>query len=146
MIFTLLIPLGIGCLGVLQNTLNKKIAGSIGLPVALVINNLVLLACSLSLYFFLRWQAADSLPEIFRSKPGHVGPTILLPGIFGFLIIATAPWAIERVGATRVFIMVIVAQVITSLLWDYWMESASIAPSRVAGAVIAAVGAFLAVR
>jgi uncharacterized membrane protein YdcZ (DUF606 family) len=148
MIYLFLFPLLIGAFGVLQNTVNKKVGDVIGLPSALVINNLVLLGCSLLLFFALRLAPEGSLPELFRQKGNFTdyGWKTLLPGLFGFFIITTAPWAIDRAGAARVFIGIIVAQVLVSLLWDYYAESIPVSPTRLAGAALALAGALLAVR
>jgi uncharacterized membrane protein YdcZ (DUF606 family) len=148
MIFTIALPLAIGCFGVLQNTVNRKIADGLGLPLALVLNNIVLLATSLLLFFALKLFGPEQLPDIFRPRPG-LPPFSwynLIPGLLGFFIIATAPWSIARVGATKVFIMVIMAQIVTSILWDYLAESTMIQPVRLIGAGLVAVGAYLAVR
>jgi len=148
MLFSLFFPLIIGSFGVLQNTINRKIATTMGLPLALVINNLILLACSILLFFILRFAPAGWAPDIFREKNGLSAFTWVhfLPGLFGFFIIAIAPWAIERAGATRVFIGIIVAQIVVSLLWDFYVESMPVSPSRFAGAALALAGAFLAIR
>jgi len=148
MIYSIILPLMIGAFGVLQNTLNKKLAGTMGLPMALVINNIVLLISALLFFFFIRLPGEDRVPEIFRTKltESFWNVQYLVPGLLGFFIIVTAPWSIEKVGATKVFVMIIVAQVVTSLAWDYWVESSPMPPLRLAGALIAAIGAFIAVR
>lgn len=148
MIYSIIIPLLIGSFGVLQNTLNKNIAANMGLPLALVINNIVLLLSSLFFFFILKLPGDDRLPGIFRTKltENFWNPQYVVPGLLGFFIIVTAPWSIEKVGATKVFVMIIVAQVVTSLAWDYWVESTAMPPMRLAGALIAAIGAFIAVK
>jgi uncharacterized membrane protein YdcZ (DUF606 family) len=149
MLFILVLPLMIGAAGVLQNTINKKIGMQMGVPLALVLNNLILLACSTALYFTLRSLPQQSLPELFRAKENWGDlrwPILLLPGFFGFFIIATAPWAIERAGATRVFIGIIVAQIVVSILWDLLADAVPVSPMRLGGALLALVGALLAAR
>lgn len=148
MVFSILIPLCIGALGVLQNTINKKAAMSLGVPVAIAVNGVVLGVAALLFLFVVRFVPESSLPDLFRPKAGleTLGWRHLIPGIFGFLIIITAPSAIERVGATRVFIGIIVAQIAVSILWDYYAESLPIPPLRILGAVLALAGALLAAR
>lgn len=146
MLFSVVLPLMIGALGVLQNTFNRKYADTIGLPMALVVNNLVLLGLSIGLFWALRLVPEASLPEIFRHRSGFAfSPRYILPGLFGMLIITTAPWAIQRVGATRVFIGIIAAQIVVSLLWDYF-EAEPVSGQRILGAALALAGALLAAR
>lgn len=148
MIIPLLFSLAIGALGVLQNTINKKLSEVMSLPLALVVNNLILLACSILFLVVVKLLPDPMVPELLRDKGSWSagGWKILLPGIFGFLIIAGAPWAIEKAGATKVFIGIIIAQIVASILWDHLVESIPASPIRIAGAVIAFLGALLAVR
>lgn len=148
MLFSVVFPLLIGSFGVLQNTINKKYAETLGMPAALIVNNIVLLSCSLLLFFAIRLVPSENLPEIFRQKETFtsVGVRHLIPGLLGFFIITCAPWAIERVGAVRVFIGIIAAQVVVSLLWDIFVDAVPVSPTRAVGAVLALVGALLATR
>lgn len=146
MLFSLVLPLLAGALGVLQNAVNRKFADSLSLPFALVVNSLVLLAASCVLYGALRAWPAESLPEIFRPRANWGGVSLahLLPGLFGFTIITVLPWAIQRAGATRVFIGIVVAQIAVSLLWDVFAENLALSPTRIFGAALALVGAVVA--
>jgi uncharacterized membrane protein YdcZ (DUF606 family) len=148
MIFPMILSLVIGAVGVFQNTLNKKLSEVMSLPLALVVNNLILLACSVSLFLAVKFFPEAQLPELLRTKGNWQagGWKILLPGIFGFFIIAVAPWAIEKAGATKVFIGIIVAQIVASILWDYFAENVPASPIRLAGALLAFLGAILATR
>ena len=146
MLFSLVLPLLAGALGVLQNAVNRRFADSLSLPFALVVNSVVLLVASGVLYGAVRVWPADSLPEIFRPRApwGEISPSHLLPGLFGFTIITVLPWAIQRVGATRVFIGIVVAQIAVSLLWDLLAENLPLSPARVLGATLALAGAVVA--
>jgi uncharacterized membrane protein YdcZ (DUF606 family) len=148
MILPLLFSLAIGALGVFQNTINKKLSEVMSLPMALVVNNIILLGCSVGFFFLVKFLPDSALPELLREKGSWQagGWKIILPGIFGFMIIAGAPWAIEKAGATKVFIGIIVAQIVASILWDQVVENIPASPVRIAGAVIAFLGALLAVR
>ncbi len=148
MIYSLLIPLAMGALGVLQNTVNKKVAMSFGVPLAIALNGVVLVFCAFSFFFLCRWIPESSLPDLFRQKESlsALNWRAFLPGLFGFLIIVCLPSAIEKVGATRVFIGIIVAQIAVSILWDYYAESIPVSPMRVFGALLALAGALIASR
>ena len=146
--FYFILPVLVGAASVLQNTLNKRISESMGLALALLINSVVVLVFSAILFIVVRLLPDSSLPELFRQKGGWSwsDPKLLIPSFCGFLIIAGAPWAISRIGATKVFILMIVAQILVSLLWDYWAESLPVSPLRLVGAALTLVGALLAVR
>jgi len=143
----LILPLLIGSLGVLQNTLNKKFSESIGIAPALLINNFILLLIGISFYFFIRLAPPNLLPDFFRIKTTTASFSwkYMLPGIFGFFIIAIIPYTIQKVGATKVFLAVIVAQLVTSILWDYFIESTPVTWPKIAGATLAVLGAIVSV-
>jgi len=140
------ISLLMGALGVLQNTLNKQFSLSLGMQWTILINGLTLSVCCVLFFFALRFAPADALPAIFRPLEGARGlrPYDVLPGIFGFLIITTLPWVLERQGATRVFIAIIASQLVVSLLWDILVEGSAIEAKRAIGSALALLGALVA--
>jgi len=147
MIIPLFASFLVGAFGVFQNTFNKQIGSSLGLPLTLVANASVLLCASIALFFALRFFPEAQIAEIYREKNSFRFPwQAIIPGLFGFFIVATAPWAIGRIGATRVFIAIIVAQILVSVLWDHFAEATPVSASRLAGAALALAGALLAVR
>ncbi|HEY8278713.1 MAG TPA: DMT family transporter [Bdellovibrionota bacterium] len=141
----ILLSLAIGALGVLQNTLNRQLAPRFGLPSVLMVNSLVMVGCGTIFYLLVKMLPQESLPPLYRVGPGlRSDPFLLLPGLFGFFIVATVPWAIERMGATRVFIGIIAAQMVVSMLWDWRMENVSVSAWRILGALLALAGAAVA--
>jgi bacterial/archaeal transporter family-2 protein len=140
------ISLLMGALGVLQNTLNKQFSSTLGLPVTLLVNGFTLCACSLLFFFALRMVPAEALPEMFRPMAGVRGvrPYDVLPGIFGFVIISSLPWVLEKQGATKVFIAIIAGQLVVSMLWDLLVEGSPVDGMRAAGAALALIGAIVA--
>jgi uncharacterized membrane protein YdcZ (DUF606 family) len=142
----LVLPLVIGALGVLQNTLNRRMAPTLGLDWALLVNGVVVFVCGFVFLVGMRYVPTESLPPMYRPLAGSRSFTLtdVLPGIFGFLIIASMPWVIERMGATRVFIGVIAAQLVVSLLWDFYVEAIGVSFWRIAGGALALAGTALA--
>jgi drug/metabolite transporter (DMT)-like permease len=69
---------------------------------------------------------------------------MVVPGIFGFYIIAGIPWAVSRVGAARVFVVIVAAQCAVSLLWDALVSGKPLTLARGGGALLALVGVALA--
>jgi uncharacterized membrane protein YdcZ (DUF606 family) len=148
MIYSLILPLFVGSLTVLQNTLNKDVAARLSLQLSLLVNNLFVLALSVVLFITLAMVPPASLPDIFRPKGGFADFQwrYLATGLCGFLFITFTPWAVERAGAVRVFIGIVVAQIVVSMLWDYYAESLPLSTNRVLGALLALGGALLASR
>jgi uncharacterized membrane protein YdcZ (DUF606 family) len=148
MIFSLFLPLVAGALTVLQNTINKDVSSKISLQLSLLINNAFVLLLSVVLYLALAKLPADSLPFLFRPKAGlgDFSWRFLAPGLCGFIFITIMPLAVEKAGAVRVVIGLIVAQIIVSMLWDYFAESLPLNFNRIAGAALALAGAILATR
>jgi bacterial/archaeal transporter family-2 protein len=144
----LIIPFFMGALGVLQNTWNKNIANEWGLIKTLHMNNIALLGTGVLVWLSLKFVPESYLPEIYRNKPitDGIGLRHLLPGIAGYIIILGLPWAIQKVGAMRVFVAVVLAQLIVSILWDYFVESIIVTPTRIIGAILALMGVVVASR
>jgi len=148
MLFSLVLPLFVGTFSVVQNALNKQISNRISLPLSLLLNNAFVLLLSIAFFFALRTVPDETLPAMFRTRNGITDPSakFLVPGLCGFLLITLAPFAIERAGATRVFIGIVVAQIVVSMLWDSYAEAIPLTPTRLAGAGLAMAGAWLASR
>ncbi len=138
----------VGSLGVFQNTVNKLISDDWGLPLALVANGVVLLAASLILFVALKFVPEESLHPIFRTRTQLTGLSWihLLPGLFGLTVITLIPYSIDRMGATRVFIALVAAQIVASMAWDKFTTDATLSPMRIFGAVLTFLGALLAAR
>ncbi len=141
----LLIPLAVGAMTVLQGTLNRQMSESMGLGSAIFLNSVVVVALVPAFYALVRAQPSW-LPAIFAGSPdlSRVAWWMIVPGIFGFCIIAGIPWAISRVGAARVFVGIVVAQLVVSLLWDALVAGQPVTLARGGGAALAVIGVILA--
>ncbi|NUM87713.1 MAG: DMT family transporter [Bdellovibrionales bacterium] len=138
----------VGSLGVFQNTVNKLISDGWGLPLTLVANGVVLLGASTVFFLVLRLFPEESLHPLFRPRANLAGLSWihLLPGLFGLIVITIIPYAIDRVGATRIFIALVAAQIAASMAWDRFTAGSEISPQRLLGAGLAFAGAILAAR
>ncbi len=138
-----LLPLLLGAFTVLQAGVNRKIAERVGLPAAVILN-----ACWLALvglvFFFATFKGAglDRLAQI----PKTFTWWYLLPGIMGLCLVWGIPMVIKNIGAQFTFILIISAQLLVSLLWDYWAEGRGIPPIRLIGCALAWAGALLVAR
>lgn len=142
--FFFLIPLTIGAVGVLQGTVNRAIGQSIGLAPALTLNSILVLGIALGFHGIVRWRP-EWFPELFHDRFAfdQLAPWMILPAIFGFCIIGGLPWAISKLGAARVFLAVIVAQVIVSIAWDALVEKKPVSMMRIGGALLTVAGVAL---
>lgn len=133
-----ILPFALGGLAVFQAGFNRRIAAAWGLAPATMLNTAVLLVVGLS---FLWWSSAhrSARPQFFQ--PGGSLEQFrlwwLLPGLFGFSLLTGLPYALDKMGALRVFVVLVASQVMTSLLWDATVEKIDITWPRLVGAGLA---------
>lgn len=134
----LLFPIVLGAFAVLQGTLNRRVAELWGLAPTVALNTGVFLVASMLMWFAVR-SSPDRFPPIFRDRldPSSFSWWFLLPGILGFALVAGIPWAIAKLGALQVFVGIVAAQMMVSVLWDAKFEQIPLTGSRVAGALLA---------
>ncbi len=128
-----LLPTLLGFAAVLQAGMNRQIARDWGIGGATLLNAGVLFAVAFALCFLV----TDLRPKF---ELQHLRWWFVVPGILGFCFVAGIPIAIAKIGATRVFVGLVAAQLAASLLWDFWMESMPISWPRVAGIALALLG------
>jgi transporter family-2 protein len=141
---TILLSVFLGFCAVLQSALNRRMASGWGLAGPVFLNCLIFLFWGTTLYLVAR-SLPQSLPEFFRPR-GELSQFrlwYLLPGTLGFCLVAGIPVAIYRIGAFKVFLILMSSQMVASLLWDATMEAKPITALRVGGALLGALGAGL---
>jgi len=134
----LLIPIFLGVIGILQGTINKEVAGHIGVAQATLITNLVtVIMCTV--FYFLVKHYQSSFPPIFHLKSQFTTYKwwFIFPPIFGFLIVAGMPFAFSKLGAVKVTVGLIAAQMLTSVVWDYWIEDITLNFYKILGIIFA---------
>lgn len=121
--WTFLIPIAIGVSGILQGGLNLKMSESLGLVHSLLIGNSLVLIYSLIIYFFVL-KSPESVPEFFRIRAPMTAIKwwYVIPSIFGLMIISGIPIGIYRLGAVKVTVLIVVAQMVTSITWDIFVD------------------------
>lgn len=129
-----LIPFILGALTVLQAGLNRQIARDWGLTGAVLMNCLVLIVAASSIYFL--------------NQEGRIDFTkmkwwFVLPGLMGLSLILGGPYVVAKIGALKLFIGIVAAQLLASILWDLYVEAIAVSPMRIAGAGLALGGALL---
>lgn len=141
-----MIPVGMGAAAVLQAGLNRQIGGAWGLPIATLMNSMILTLAAIGTYLFVRFSGWG-VPELFRIRDGfpRISWWYFVPGILGFTLISGMPYSIARIGALKTFVFFIGAQLVMSIVWDLWVEKIPISWSRVTGIVLVFLGSLLVV-
>ncbi|MCB0393664.1 MAG: DMT family transporter [Bdellovibrionales bacterium] len=130
----------LGAVAVMQAGLNRQVSQHIGLSGAVLINTLVLLLIAFG-FLWITSRFPENFPEHFPSKGISLKAWwFLIPGICGFLLVAGLPFAVSKIGALTAFLCLVTGQMVTSLLWDYFVESIEFNIWRVGGALLAVVG------
>jgi uncharacterized membrane protein YdcZ (DUF606 family) len=142
----ILVPVVVGVSVVLQGGLNRQLAGQWGLSAALFFNSISFLAGAALLLLWVKMRP-ETVPELLRI-PADPGSAMqwrgVATGLLGVFIVVGLPWAIAEFGALRSILVVLVAQIAASMIWDAMVEGIAVSPLRALGAVIALGGAWLA--
>ena len=141
----LAVPVLVGAMTVLQGGLNKHLGSSMGLAAAVLLTCLVTTVIGLALYAWVRVSpsiAPDFLQGEFNWQAFRWW--MICPGLFGFGIVIGIPWAIPELGAAKVFVGIVAAQLVGSLVWDAFVEHNSPSTMRLLGAAITLLGAVIA--
>lgn len=133
-----LIPLFLGTIGILQGAINRQVSTYIGVAQTTFISNaLALILC------FLFYIYVKANPQLFPAFIQVKEPLttfkwwFLFPPLFGFFIVAGMPIAISELGAVKVTVGLIAAQMLTSVVWDLSVESIPLNLYKVIGIVFA---------
>lgn len=140
MSWSILFPLFLGMVGILQGAINRQVSVHVGVAHATLMTNLATVGICVVFYFFTRYYP-QSVPAIFQVKAPITTFKwwFIFPPIFGFLIVAGMPYAISELGAVRVTVGLIAAQVLTSVVWDILVEDISLNGMKIAGIFFALV-------
>ena len=85
-------------------------------------------------YFFVKFFS-NLFPDFYQMKLPITTYKwwYILPPILGFFIIAGIPYAILKLGAVKVTVGLIAAQMVTSIVWDIMVEDVSLNMMKVVG-------------
>ena len=136
--WTLLLPLLIGCFGILQGALNRQVATTVGVAQAALITNIGTVIICIGFYFLAK-SFSSIFPELFQIKAPITTYKwwYILPPVFGFMIVAGIPFAIDKLGAVKVTVGLIAAQMVTSILWDILVEGINLNLMKIIGVFFA---------
>jgi transporter family-2 protein len=135
---SILIPIILGIVGILQGTINRQVANYIGVAQATLITNMATVIICTLFYFYAK-NYAETLPSIFQIKAPFSTYKwwFIFPPIFGFLIVAGMPFAFSKLGAVKVTVLLIAAQMLTSVLWDMFVEGLELNLLKISGIIFA---------
>lgn len=138
MSLALLIPLFLGTISILQGAINKQISGRLGVIQTALIGNAATLVICIAVYFWAK-QNEENLPPLLKVKVPITTYEwwFIFPAIFGFFIVAGMPLAISKLGAVKVTVGLVAAQMITSSLWDIFIENTPLNWQKSLGIVLA---------
>ncbi len=133
-----ILPFFVGICSVMQGALNKKLATEWGLGWAIMWNSIIVIVLAGIIVGMNLYPGKMNLAAL---KWWH-----MLPGLFGFAIIMLIPLSISKIGALNSFLILISSQILVSGLWDILVEGVSLSWTRMIGASLALMGAWLATR
>lgn len=138
MSWTMVLPLLIGCFGILQGAMNRVISSYIGVTQASLITNVGSVMICIVFYFVVK-NYTHLFPILYHVKAPITTYKwwFIFPPLFGFLIISGIPFAISQLGAVKVTVGLIAAQMITSVLWDLFIENIGLNSMKLIGIVFA---------
>lgn len=130
----LLIPLLLGTVGILQAGLNRNMSNDLGLTTTALFGNLITLLASTILLIAIK-TTPESFPPFFHLKSSITNFKwwYIVPGIFGFLFVIGLPWGIYKIGAVKVTVGLIAAQMIAGVLWDLYVEKIPVNTMKILG-------------
>ncbi len=136
--WSMLIPIVIGCVGILQGTINRQVANHIGVAQATLLSNVLTVIICIGFYFLVK-TSPTLVPDFFQIKAPITTFKwwFIFPPIFGFCIVAGMPFAFAKLGAVKVSVLLIAAQMATSVVWDIFVEDIGINLMKFAGIIFA---------
>ena len=145
--WSVLIPLFIGTVGILQGSLNSRMSGQIGLAQSILLGNVIIVFFSIAFYLWVKSSPA-SFPEFIQVKASLFTWKwwYIFPAIFGFCVVAGLPFAIFKLGAVKVTVFLIAAQMVASVLWDLSVEKIPMTSMKAIGMFFAGLSVFFTVR
>jgi transporter family-2 protein len=122
--WTILLPLMLGCIGILQGTINREVSNHVGVSQAVLITNVGSILFCTGFYFFVK-AFSTKVPDMFHIKAPltYFRWWFIFPALMGFLIVSGMPYAISELGAVKVTVGLIAAQMVTSVIWDLYVDN-----------------------
>lgn len=142
----ILVSLIVGASGILQGSMNRSAAQAFGLAGATLFNNLICAVASAAILGLVLIRP-DWFPTLFHAPQTPAWSEFRLwmaiPGLFGLTIVLGLPWSFVTQGALATTLFVLVGQMLTSVVVDYYMDGAIISAQSFLGLALVGVGVAL---
>ena len=140
----IILTLILGVIGIFQGGLNRQMATYMGVVQAVFLGNIITTAIAFIVFLWVR-HYPSLFPAFFhiRSSLLDLKWWYVFPGIFGFFIVAGLPFVIYKIGAVKVTILLVVAQIVASVLWDLVVEKIPLNGLKVLGLSLACLSVIL---
>jgi len=137
----------LGGLMVCQGIINKKIYEEWGVTTTVVLNSMLILLVSAVFWLVSLYLPQDTADAIHRQgKSREWSWTFLIPGLIAYPVVAGVPISIEKIGPASTFVLLVVAQVVVSMLWEHVSGERDISAMNILGACLAIGGVILVVK
>lgn len=134
------VPFLVGIATIFQSGINKNMMAKYSLAFVILINGVVLSLFAIAgLLVYQTQTRTNNLALLKQDWQWHY----LLPGFFGFCVVMGIPLAMGKIGATKTFVLLVVAQTLGAVLWDLYVDNIKLDRVQIAGAVVALVGVAL---
>lgn len=133
----ILIPIILGVTTIFQTQIVKRMSETYSLFQAAFINNLTGLILIGLIYYFSNDKKEFAISQF--------QPFFLFAGLFGVFFVLGAPFAVSKIGPARFFIILVAAQIISSLIWQYYSDPVDISVKKIAAATLVFLGAYLSI-
>ncbi len=135
--YYLLIPIYLGFATIFQTHLLKKMGEHYSLFIAAIINNITGLLLVIIAYYFTTARKDFDFTE-FKW-------IYLLAGFLGMSFVIAAPYGVSKVGPARFFIILVAAEIIFGIFWQYATDPALLSAKKIIAALLVAAGAALSI-
>lgn len=128
----------VGIVGVIQGAFNKNISMEIGVAQTAFIGSFITFVAAAVFYFFVKANP-ELVADFFRIKAPltHYRWWFPIPALCGFVFIAALPFAFSGLGAVKATVLMIAAQMITSVIWDYFVDGVEVNMMKLGGLLLA---------
>lgn len=133
------LPFLVGAVTVLQGGLNKQLLSQYDLLEITLLNTAITLFAAIIVFFV--WNQFE--PIKLRLNYPDFRFWFIIPGICGLMVVLGIPFGINKLGATKLFVGIVAAQLIGGILWDSRVEAMSIGWNRILGACLALGGVLM---
>ena len=137
------LPIFLGFVLTLQSGMNELIQSKFGLTYTLFINNIVVFTIAITLVILAYHGALNSFSGFKLPSKVNLRLWYLIPGFLGAMIVLGYALSFTYLGAAKTVVFVVLAQLVSSIVWDYYVKNISLDNYRVLGILLTGLGCFI---